>query len=76
MQTMREIILLLQVVIRIGVICRVVICLLKICANNDDGGVGENKQKIKNAIIFLIMSECVWIVKDVVFSYYSINIDL
>lgn len=76
MQTMREIILVLQVVIRIGVICRVVICLLKICTNNDDGGVGENKQKIKNAIIFLIMSECVWVVKDVVFSYYSINIDL
>lgn len=71
MNTMMDIVGLLAILIRIGVICRVVICLLKINLGGDDGG--ENKQKIKNALIFLVISECVWVIKDLIFSYYNIN---
>ena len=48
-----DIIGLLQIIIRLGVACRVVICLLKMNFNNDDGGVAENKMRIKNSLIYL-----------------------
>ena len=38
MERMIDIIGLLQIIIRLGVACRVVICLLKMNFNNDDGG--------------------------------------
>ncbi|MCI9086859.1 MAG: mercury transporter [Clostridia bacterium] len=74
MNTMMDIVGLLSVLIRIGVTARVVICLIKINAGGDDSG--ENKQKIKNALIFLVISECVWVIKDLIFSYYNINIGI
>ena len=54
MERMIDIIGLLQIIIRLGVACRVVICLLKMNFNNDDGGVAENKMRIKNSLIFLV----------------------
>ena len=51
MERMIDIIGLLQIIIRLGVACRVVICLLKMNFNNDDGGVAENKMRIKNSLI-------------------------
>lgn len=74
MNTMMDIVGLLTVLIRIGVGCRVVICLIKINVGGDDSG--ENKQKIKNALVFLVISECVWIIKDLIFSYYNIDIGI
>ena len=58
MERMIDIIGLLQIIIRLGVACRVVICLLKMNFNNDDGGVAENKMRIKNSLIFLVVAEC------------------
>ena len=46
MERMIDIIGLLQIIIRLGVACRVVICFLKMNFNNDDGGVAENKMRI------------------------------
>ena len=57
MERMIDIIGLLQIIIRLGVACRVVICLLKMNFNNDDGGVAENKMRIKNSLIFLVVAE-------------------
>lgn len=74
MNRMMDIIILLEVVIRIGVVCRIVFCLLKIILNNDEGSVPEYKQKIKNALVFLVISECIWIIKNMIFSYYDFNI--
>lgn len=71
MDTMMDIIALITILIRVGVVCRVVICLLKISCGGDEGG--ENKQKIKNALIFLVITECVWVIKGLIFSYYNIG---
>lgn len=73
METMVDLISLLMVVIRIGVICRVTICLLKIIINNDESGVAENKAKIKNSLIFLVLSESVWVIRDIINYYYNIS---
>lgn len=74
MERMIDIIGLLQIIIRLGVACRVVICLLKMNFNNDDGGVAENKMRIKNSLIFLGVAECAWGIKDLIFHYYDINL--
>ena len=66
MERMIDIIGLLQIIIRLGVACRVVI--------NDDGGVAENKMRIKNSLIFLVVAECAWGIKDLIFHYYDINL--
>ena len=71
MERMIDIIGLLQIIIRLGVACRVVICLLKMNFNNDDGGVAENKM---NSLIFLVVAECAWGIKDLIFHYYDINL--
>lgn len=71
MNTMMDIVALITILIRVGVGCRVVICLIKINCGGDDGG--ENRQKIKNALIFLVIAECVWVIKDLIFSYYNIG---
>lgn len=76
METMRQIISVLQIVIRVGVAARVVICLLKISVNNDENGVAENKARIKNAIIFAVLNETVWVIQSIVFSYYSVGLDI
>ena len=72
MERLIDIIGLLQIIIRLGVACRVVICLLKMNFNNDDGGVAENKMRIKNSLIFLVVAECAWGIKDLIFNYYEI----
>ena len=74
MERMIDIIGLLQIIIRLGVACRVVICFLKMNFNNDDGGVAENKMRIKNSLIFLVVAEGAWAIKDLIFHYYDINL--
>lgn len=74
MERMIDIIGLLQIIIRLGVACRVVICFLKMNFNNDDGGVAENKMRIKNSLIFLVVAEFAWAIKDLIFHYYDINL--
>ncbi len=71
MDELKQIVSILQTVIRLGVVARVVFCLVKMIINNDDGGTSEYKQKISNAVVFLIFSELAWIIKDMVFDYYS-----
>lgn len=73
MDTINGLITALKALIRIGIICRVIFCLVRIITNNDDNGVTENKQKIKHALIFLVLSECVWIIRDLVFEYYGVS---
>ncbi len=74
MERMIDIIGLLQIIIRLGVACRVVICLLKMNFNNDDGGVAENKMTMKKSVIFLVVDERAWCIKDLIFHYYDINL--
>ena len=74
MERMIDIIGLLQIIIRLGVACRVVICFLKMNFNNDDGGVAENKMRIKNSLIFLVVAEGAWAIKELIFHYYDINL--
>lgn len=70
MQTLEEIISLLRiVVIPLGTICRVVFCFVKMIYDED--AMNSYKKKIWNATGFLIISELVFVLVDIIKNYYG-----
>ncbi|MEG2235146.1 MAG: mercury transporter [Clostridia bacterium] len=70
MDTVYEIISLLRIVIiPIGVTFRVIYCLIKMMY--DEEAVGSYKKKIKNTIIFGIIAELTFVIKDLIVNYYN-----
>ena len=70
MQTLEEIISLLRIVIiPIGTVARVVFCFIKMIYDED--ATNSYKKKIYNAIAFLIISELIFVVVDIIESYYG-----
>ena len=70
MDTLNEIINLLKVVvIPLGVIFRVVFCLTKMIYDED--AQGSYKRKIRNNIVFGIISELIFVILDLVKKYYG-----
>ena len=69
MDTLNQIILALKVaVIPAGVLFRVVYCFIKMVY--DEEASASYKKKIKNTIIFGIMAELCFVIKDLIVSYY------
>ena len=58
-----------QVLIRAGVIFRVVFCLVKIIISDDESA--KYRKRIINAVGFLLLSELVFAIKNIVLTYYS-----
>lgn len=70
MQTLDEIISLLRiVVIPLGTICRVVFCFVKMIYDED--AMNSYKKKIWNSVGFLIISELVFVLVDIIKNYYG-----
>lgn len=68
MDILEELALAFIVLIRLGSILRIVYCFISM--NSDEERVGSYKRRIKNTIIFYVMAECIWMIKDLVMSYY------
>lgn len=70
MQTLNEIISLLRiVVIPLGSVCRVVFCFIKMIYDED--AMNSYKKKIWNVVAFLIISELIFVVVDIIKFYYG-----
>ena len=70
MQTLDEIISLLRIVIiPLGTICRVVFCFIKMIYDED--AMNGYKKKIWNSVGFLIISELVFVLVDIIKNYYG-----
>ena len=70
MQTLDEIISLLRIVIiPLGTICRVVFCFVKMIYDED--AMNRYKKKIWNSVGFLIISELVFVLVDIIKNYYG-----
>ena len=70
MQTLDEIISLLRIVIiPLGTICRVVFCFIKMIYDED--AMNSYKKKIWNSVAFLIISELILVVVDIIKNYYG-----
>ena len=70
MQTLDEIITLLRIVIiPLGTVARVVFCFVKMIYDEDS--MNSYKKKIWNTAAFLIISELIFVVVDIIEFYYG-----
>lgn len=70
MQTLDEIITLLRIVIiPLGTVARVVFCFVKMIY--DEESMNSYKKKIWNTVAFLIISELIFVVVDIIEFYYG-----
>lgn len=59
----------LIVVIRLGVLMRIVFCLIKMASNEEESGM--YKKRAKHAVVFYVLAESIWILRDLVLGYYA-----
>lgn len=68
MDIVKELALAFIMLIRSGAVLRIIYCFIYMGADEEQSS--TYKKRIKNTITFYIMAECVWILKDLVMSYY------
>lgn len=54
--------------IRVGVLFRIIYCLIKMGASEEESMMF--KKRAKNALLFYILAESIWQIKDLIISYY------
>lgn len=55
--------------IRAGAVCRVVFCLIKLIASEDEAA--QYKKRIKNTLVFYIVAELAFVIKNIIIHYFS-----
>ena len=56
------------IIVRLGVVARFIFCMVKLIGADEDAG--RFKKRAINAVIFWIIAESVWVLKDLVLYYY------
>ena len=69
MVTMDDISIAIVSLIRIGAVARFVYCMVRLSAAEEEAT--QYKKRAKNTVIFYIIAESVWQIKDLVLYYYS-----
>jgi len=59
----------LILLIRVGVGMRVVYCLIKIAVNEEEASI--YKKRAKNTVLFYVLAELIWELKELVLGYYG-----
>lgn len=54
--------------IRVGTVFRVVYCLIRMGASEEEGALF--KKRAKNTMMFYILAESIWDIKEIVLNYY------
>lgn len=69
MNTIYDIVNILRVyIIPLGVTLRCIYCFIQIICNEDERKI--NIKRIKNALIFLLISQVIFAIKDIIIYYY------
>lgn len=55
--------------IRLGAVARFIYCMVRLSAAEEQAGMF--KKRAKNTVVFYIIAECIWQIKDMVLYYYS-----
>lgn len=69
MELLAELAVAFIALIRIGAVLRIVYCL--IAMGMDEEQSASYKKRLKNTLVFYIMAESIWILRDLVMSYYG-----
>jgi flagellar basal body-associated protein FliL len=54
--------------VRIGAVARFIYCMVRLSAAEEEAT--QYKKRAKNTVIFYIIAECIWNIKDLVLYYY------
>lgn len=69
MITLDDISLTVISLIRVGAVFRVVYCMVMLQGAEEEQS--QFKKRAKNTLIFYILAECIWQIKDIVMFYYG-----
>lgn len=70
MQTINDISALLINIIRAGLGFRVIYCCIRLMSADEEQG--TYKRRIRNSLIAVAVNELVWVIKDLVISYFNL----
>ena len=57
-----------MILVRVGVVGRFIFCMVKLIGAEEEAV--KYKKRAKNAALFWIIAESVWVIKELVFFYY------
>lgn len=69
MVTMDEISKAIIALVRLGAVARFVYCMVRLTAAEEQAA--QYKKRSKNTVIFYIIAESIWQIKDLILYYYS-----
>lgn len=69
MITMDDISKAIIILVRLGAVARFVYCMVRLTAAEEQAA--QYKKRAKNTVIFYIIAESIWAIKDMVLYYYS-----
>lgn len=57
------------VLIRAGAVFRFIYCMVRLQGAEEEQA--QYKRRVKNTVMFYVMAECIWQIKEIVFYYYG-----
>ena len=69
MVTMDDISNVIISLIRVGAVARFIYCMVRLCAAEEEAS--QYKKRAKNIVVFYIIAESIWQIKDVALFYYA-----
>lgn len=69
MDIIKELAFAFILIIRAGTVLRVVYCFIAMGVDEEQSV--TYKKRIKNTIVFYVMAECGWMIKDIMLGYYG-----
>lgn len=69
MITLDDISLTVISLIRVGAVFRIVYCMVRLQGADEEQA--QFKKRAKNTLMFYILAECIWQIKDIVMFYYG-----
>lgn len=56
-------------IIRLGAVFRFIYCMIRLQGAEEEQV--QYKKRAKNTVLFYVIAECIWQIKDIVFYYYG-----
>ena len=69
MITLDDISMAVIVLIRAGAVFRFIFCMVRLQGAEEEQA--QYKKRVKNTVMFYVMAECIWQIKEIVFYYYG-----
>lgn len=69
MATLEELAQALIALIRLGCACRLVYCMVRLAGADEEAT--KYKKRSRNVVLFYILAESIWQVKDIILFYYQ-----